>query len=120
MRIGTVEYSRLTITPIANSNSYEVNENISSRIGNLVRISNDSIRDFNTLELSYPALKGASGAPVLDMESGDGIKVFGLIISNVDYELMPVQTLEYRAEDLSLIHISEPTRQEASRMPSSA
>lgn len=40
------------------------------------------------LELSFPALKGASGAPVL-MECGGA--VIGMIIQNIERELLPAQ-----------------------------
>jgi hypothetical protein len=40
------------------------------------------------IELSYPALKGASGAPVIEESSGN---VLGMIIRNVEQQLMPAQ-----------------------------
>ncbi len=41
------------------------------------------------VDLSYPALKGASGAPVI--EDGTGL-VVGMVVSNVERHLMPAQT----------------------------
>ncbi|MEM6495880.1 MAG: hypothetical protein AAF709_04035 [Pseudomonadota bacterium] len=49
-----------------------------------------------SLELSYPALKGASGSPVVVLEGRDAFKVVGITIANIQYELMPVQTYIYR------------------------
>ena len=40
------------------------------------------------LELSFPALKGASGAPVL---SNGSFELLGVIKANVGYELLPAQ-----------------------------
>ena len=40
------------------------------------------------LELSYPALRGASGAPVL---SNSDFELWGVIKANVGYELLPAQ-----------------------------
>ena len=40
------------------------------------------------IELSYPALKGASGAPVIEELSGN---VLGMIVGNVEQQLMPAQ-----------------------------
>lgn len=40
------------------------------------------------MELSFPALKGASGAPIL---SNDSFHLWGIIIANVDYHLLPAK-----------------------------
>jgi hypothetical protein len=40
------------------------------------------------IDLSYPALKGASGAPVIEELSGN---VLGMIVGNVEQQLMPAQ-----------------------------
>jgi hypothetical protein len=40
------------------------------------------------LELSFPALKGASGSPVLRLDTFD---IVGVIFSNVSYHLLPAQ-----------------------------
>jgi V8-like Glu-specific endopeptidase len=40
------------------------------------------------LDLSFPALKGASGAPVIDEKDG---RVIGLIVANVERHLLPAQ-----------------------------
>lgn len=42
----------------------------------------------NALELSFPALRGASGAPVI---SNDDLSLQGVIIANVSYHLLPCQ-----------------------------
>ena len=41
-----------------------------------------------TLDLSFPALKGASGAPVIDEKDG---RVIGLIVANIERHLLPAQ-----------------------------
>jgi len=43
------------------------------------------------LDLSFPALKGASGAPIIAWPLGFPLKVVGLIIGNVSRELVPAQ-----------------------------
>ena len=40
------------------------------------------------IDLSYPALKGASGAPVIQEQSGN---VLGMVVSNIERQLMPAQ-----------------------------
>jgi hypothetical protein len=40
------------------------------------------------LELSFPALRGASGAPVL---SNTNFRLWGIVIANISYHLLPVQ-----------------------------
>lgn len=48
------------------------------------------------LELSYPALKGASGAPVF---REDALDVIGVIVANIERELMPAQVLRAVRDD---------------------
>ena len=42
----------------------------------------------NALDLSFPALKGSSGAPVIDEKDG---RVIGLVVANVERHLLPAQ-----------------------------
>lgn len=42
----------------------------------------------SALELSFPALRGASGAPVV---SNLTFRLWGIIIANVSYHLLPAQ-----------------------------
>jgi S1-C subfamily serine protease len=42
----------------------------------------------NALELSFPALRGASGAPVV---SNKTFRLWGVVVSNVAYHLLPAQ-----------------------------
>jgi S1-C subfamily serine protease len=64
-----------------------------TRIGNITR--QLDVRDMlglagdGALELSFPALRGASGAPVI---SNDGrFALYGVIVANVSYHLLPAQ-----------------------------
>ncbi len=41
------------------------------------------------LELSFPALRGASGAPVVSI--GNEVVLWGIIVANVSYHLLPAQ-----------------------------
>jgi hypothetical protein len=45
-------------------------------------------RPTGCLDLSFPALKGASGAPVIDESTG---LVLGMIVANIERHLMPAQ-----------------------------
>jgi len=52
------------------------------------------------LELSFPALRGASGSPVVDM--GAEIRLWGIIVANVSYHLLPAQVETVLQENGSL------------------
>jgi hypothetical protein len=93
-RVGTFEYARLMIDP----QRALFNLGGSTRIGNIVRQVSDDSFPQDSLELSYPALKGASGAPVVVLEGPDKHKVAGFLKANVQYELLPVQTYMYKDE----------------------
>lgn len=75
-----------------------------NRLGNVTRFRN--LRDLfgeagnQMLELSFPALKGASGAPI--MEWRPPFKLWGIVKANVSNELLPVQveTVVDEAEQL--------------------
>jgi S1-C subfamily serine protease len=74
------------------------------RMGNVTRILSDlnvlgrSLID--PLELSFPALRGASGAPVL---SSNGFRVLGMIVANVSYHLIPSQIETTISDDGQII-----------------
>lgn len=64
-----------------------------TRVGNVTRIRDMTTRfgpaGRDALELSYPALRGASGAPVITMDGG--YKILGVVIANEAYHLLPSQ-----------------------------
>jgi Trypsin-like peptidase domain len=66
------------------------------RLGNVSRVRDLTSRfgpaGDDMLELSFPALKGASGAPVLGWLPP--FPVWGVVTANVSYELLPVQVEE--------------------------
>lgn len=67
--------------------------NPATRVGNVTR-SMDLTSQLGpagdeALELSFPALRGASGAPVITMDGG--YKVIGVVIANRAYHLLPTQ-----------------------------
>ena len=70
----------------------EMNISPATRLGNVTRVVDQTARyrlaGRNMLELSFPALKGASGAPVV---LNNGFKVIGMIVANVAHHLLPVQ-----------------------------
>lgn len=63
-----------------------------TRLGNVTRLLDLTDQygraGHNALELSFPALRGASGAPVL---SNNNFRLWGVVIANVDYHLLPAQ-----------------------------
>jgi S1-C subfamily serine protease len=95
LRIGSLEYARFSI----DSAKRQIYANPSSRVGNLVREAYDTVYPFRVLELSYPALRGASGAPVINVEGNEAFQVIGIIVANAQYELMPIQKYQYESAD---------------------
>jgi S1-C subfamily serine protease len=76
-----------------------------TRIGNITRTLN-LISQFQgagdeILELSFSALKGASGAPVVSND--DKFQLQGIIIANVSYHLLPAQISSVLDEDNQIL-----------------
>ena len=70
----------------------EVRFSPASRIGNVIRsfsklelLGRELV---DALEISFPALRGASGAPIL---TNDGFVVIGMLVGNMSYHLLPAQ-----------------------------
>lgn len=87
-QVGTMEYARFDM-----KNRDGIVLNPSHRFGHISRIvvGENPVRD-GSLELSFPALKGSSGAPVLLTEPP--FSVVGVLLSNAQHELMPIETIE--------------------------
>ncbi len=70
----------------------EIVLSVATRVGNVTRMLGSLEvlgRDLTeALELSSPALRGSSGAPIL---SSEGFLVWGMVVANVSYHLLPVQ-----------------------------
>jgi Trypsin-like peptidase domain len=67
-----------------------------------------AIAGVHALELSFPALRGASGAPVLFESTpfvADELKwgIVGVLVANHDYHAIPAQTITYVGDDASYI-----------------
>lgn len=81
-----------------------------TRIGNVTRYLDLSDEfgkaGIEMLELSFPALRGASGAPVV-FTGYEVMRLWGIIKANVSRELLPAQVLTYVDEENQ---ISEETR----------
>ena len=45
----------------------------------------------NALEVSFPAVRGASGAPLLYMVDQRGFYLIGVLVSNAQYHLLPAE-----------------------------
>lgn len=65
-----------------------------TRMGNVTRLVDQRERygqaGEDALELSFPALRGASGAPVISSTNG---RLWGVVIANVSYHLLPSQII---------------------------
>jgi hypothetical protein len=73
-----------------------------TRLGNITRIVDMPMlgpAGDRALELSFPALRGASGAPVM---RSDDYTVWGVVVSNVSYHLLPAQIESVLDEENSL------------------
>lgn len=97
--VSTVEYS--TTRPGADGGLLL---NLASRIGNCTRFFRDEQRfgAAEMLELSFPALRGASGAPVVE-HNGAMWGVHGVIVANVAQHLIPAEIVTVLEADNSLI-----------------
>jgi hypothetical protein len=66
--------------------------NPASRVGNFVRLVQMEDRygsaGKDMLEMSFPAIKGASGAPVIQIRDGQAI-VVGVVVANAEHHLLP-------------------------------
>lgn len=75
-----------------------------TRIGNITRMfaNLDILKKAgeNALEISFPALQGSSGAPIL---LKDSMKIIGIMMKNVQYDLLPVQIERITDKDGKLI-----------------
>ena len=70
-----------------------------TRLGNMTRMMNMEMlgpAGIDALELSFPALRGASGAPVM---RSDNYAVWGIVVANVSYHLLPAQIESVLDED---------------------
>ena len=76
-----------------------------TRMGNITRTRNlqEKYKDGGDtmLELSFPALMGASGAPVVRL--GSKIELWGIVVANVGYHLMPAQVETVLTDDNSIL-----------------
>lgn len=76
-----------------------------TRIGNITRtlnlVSQYQGAGDEILELSFPALKGASGAPIVSND--DKFQLQGIIIANVSYHLLPAQISSVLDEDNQIL-----------------
>lgn len=65
--------------------------NPATRLGNVTRLKDMPMlgrAGDNALEISFPALRGASGAPII---RSDNYQVWGIIVANVSNHLLPAQ-----------------------------
>ena len=92
--VNCLEYG----TTIQSGGKIEVS--VATRIGNITRVIPE-LELFgkiykNMLELSFAALRGASGAPIL---SSNSFLVLGMVIANHSYHLIPSQIEKYSNEN---------------------
>lgn len=90
----TVEYSESSITFDEHSAREQVTFRPATRKGNITKayVSNfPEVTPTKCLEVSFPVLQGASGAPL--MENAPPWYVIGMVTHNVQYQLLPAQTV---------------------------
>ena len=79
----------------------EIHFSPATRLGNVTRTMNMKkeygLAGDTILELSFPALRGASGSPVLC--PGRNYELWGIVIANVSYHLLPAQIENVLTED---------------------
>jgi hypothetical protein len=98
-----------TIHSFEYGTTYELGESTvlspATRMGNVTRTRNFQEKygdgGDTMLELSFPALLGASGSPVVRI--GNEIELWGIIVANASYHLLPAQIETVLTEDNSLI-----------------
>ena len=76
--------------PVADSEEFHIQP--ARRVGNIVQqLWGNPVNGARplTLQLSWPAFSGASGSPVIDRGTGTAAMVVGMIVANVDRELLP-------------------------------
>lgn len=76
-----------------------------SHKGNVIRFYDSAFPESNptpSLQVSYPALQGASGAPVIATTPSKQFEVCGILVANIERELLPAQILRIEGPDESI------------------
>ncbi|MGE0409154.1 MAG: serine protease [Amphiplicatus sp.] len=98
--VYTYEYARFEMA--GRDGKRIINPNASYRRGNIVRyVMQDPYFPDGSLELSYPAIAGASGAPVF-LSDPWGFKdygIVGVITTNAKYDLLPIEDHFFKDAD---------------------
>lgn len=93
----TVEYSQSSIELNQSTERETITFRPSTRKGNIVKVYESEwpeTKPTKTIEISFPVLQGASGAPLI--ENSPPWNVVGMITHNIQYDLMPAQTVKIR------------------------
>ena len=93
--IVTTEYSESLLMPKRNA-GLKINIIRNTRKGNAVRFYTSEFPEKNPVycfDTSYPALQGASGAPVI-LEKN--LSVVGMLVTNIERHLIPAQTIKIK------------------------
>lgn len=80
-----------------------IDEGVSIRRGHIVRLLSSEHDEFNregSFEVSFPAPKGASGAPVVAVGGAENGEVIGVIIGSATYDLEPIVSAAGDREDV--------------------
>jgi hypothetical protein len=101
--LTTLEYSTTT-TALDSGGTPRFSVNPATRRGHITRYVNlvdlYGAAGESMLELSFPALEGASGAPVMIDRQ---LNVIGVLVANQDHHLIPVQTLTALTNDNKML-----------------
>lgn len=96
----TVEYSRISFEQDISTGLQTTFLKPSCRKGNIISIYPSEWPETaptKTMEVSFPVLQGASGAPLFECD--DPWHVVGMITHSIEYELTPAQTIRIQADD---------------------
>lgn len=98
--LQTYEYSATELV----GNTWNINP--ATRMGNCVRQLKEpaflGLGAEHVLELSFPALRGASGAPVIELKGND-LLVRGVIVANAERHLLPAHIETVLTDDNALL-----------------
>jgi hypothetical protein len=97
--VASYEYSTTSLVRLPESTSPILDISARSHLGHILRVFSQTDifpEPTEVLELSFPVLVGASGAPVLNLATG---KLVGVVTHNFAEELLPAQIDTYEGPD---------------------
>jgi len=102
--VFTYEYSSTRFEAKADGGLHISFEPLSHK-GNVMRFYDSTFPESKptpSLQVFYPALQGASGAPVIATTTNKQFAVCGILVANIERELLPAQILRIEGPDESI------------------